>query len=375
MKNSIRNVGLHLLSSSSQELIRREMETPVRVGLDTSLRAKVTDFCGMACVFCHNEGTPVNERQSANGRVSIFENINGVGFMPGIMKPDSAFEVALRQVSSVIAVNEIHWTGGEPTLHPDLPALTRIARDMGFAVKMTSNGESAGRLLGDLTDAGLTGINFSIFGTVPSELAQVQADRFSIESLASIKLSQLDRSIRVAIDLGISTKANIVMRDSSDSQRVRRLLKTYSPLGVVVRILPDLSNEAVSRASIYNLLAELKAEPKIVRVEAGSSNARTDYELPDGTELGFKYTRESRLPTACNTCEFNNVIDCKEGFYGIRLYIDDMDKYHVGLCLQRMDLTVSLSDFVSGSLPKDIQEFRHNDFEYLLKQYSSTLVA
>lgn len=42
-----------------EKLIRLERSVPVSVGLDETARLKITDSCGMTCVFCHNEGTPV----------------------------------------------------------------------------------------------------------------------------------------------------------------------------------------------------------------------------------------------------------------------------------------------------------------------------
>ncbi len=42
-----------------EKLIQLERSIPVSIGLDETARLKITDSCGMACVFCHNEGTPV----------------------------------------------------------------------------------------------------------------------------------------------------------------------------------------------------------------------------------------------------------------------------------------------------------------------------
>jgi len=42
-----------------RELIELERRIPVKIGVDTSLRAKIIDSCGMTCVFCHN-GAPLS---------------------------------------------------------------------------------------------------------------------------------------------------------------------------------------------------------------------------------------------------------------------------------------------------------------------------
>lgn len=61
----------------------------------------------------------------------------------------------------------ISFTGGEPLLHPSLPALVRMAKNMGFIVHLASNGTLPGRvhMLKGIVDA----IGFSVDSLVPSE--------------------------------------------------------------------------------------------------------------------------------------------------------------------------------------------------------------
>jgi cyclic pyranopterin phosphate synthase len=55
--------------------------------------------------------------------------------------------------------------------------------------------------------------------------------------------------------------------------------------------------------------------------------------------------RPVRLPGTCSGCRFNNGTDCEEGFYAVRLYYDRTGTFQVGVCIQRMDLCLPLSDF------------------------------
>lgn len=357
------------LSDEARVLALSELEAPIIINEDHSIRAKITDICGMTCVFCHNEGTPVNIPQINSGRTSIFQLSNGVNFNPGQMMPDEQFVTALTKFMRSLETDELHWTGGEPSTHRDLARLTEIATGLGLRVKMTSNGESAGRKMSELKSAGLQSVNFSIFGTTPDELAAVQSERYQDPRLAAIKLTQLDQSIKAARNEGLSVKANIVMQDAKDRDRVIRVLNRYSPIGVNVRILPDLSHGIESPVSIYNLLAELDASIENIVVTAGSSNLLVNYRLPDGNQIGYKQIRNSRLPGICDSCSYNNE-DCKEGYYGVRMYIDNDNNYLVGVCIQRMDLTIPLDDFVSGNLPEMVRQFRADD----LQKLRSTLI-
>lgn len=367
-------------SDGAKRLIGLEREVPVSIGIDTSLRPKVVDSCGMSCTFCHNEGTPVAAARRngdifipdiryKGGRVSIFESTNGVDFLPGTMYPGDGFEEALGQIRASIGSSDLHLTGGEPTLHPRIADLVRTSVEAGYGVKMTSNGENGERVIRDCAEAGLSKINFSIFGTTPEELAEVQHPRFRSISLATAKINALDRSIRTALEHGVKVDANIVMSDPTHEQRVRRVIDRYAGSGVSVRILDDLDLGDVSYRAIYEMLAGMGATPEELHVEAGSSNARVKYMLPDGKELYFKQIRRTTLPETCSDCSLNTPDDCKEGYYGIRLYVDQSRNYKVGICLQRMDLTMPVEVFVTSALSKEIVDHRINEYNALNDHY------
>lgn len=371
------------LSKKAEALVQLEQEIPVTVGLDTAIRPKILDNCGMSCTFCHNEGTPVaSSRQRGDvvlpsptykgGRVSVFEQTNGVNFLPGVMQPDEAFAKSLNAVREALGNNELHLTGGEPTLHRNLPAVIRMASENGFSVKMTSNGENGAQVLKQAAEAGLDKVNFSIFGTTPEELAKVQHEKYRKVKLAETKLDALRRSIDTALDNGIEADANIVMSSSDHAARVRRVIDEYNDQ-LSVRILNDLDDGDSSYAAIYELMADLNAVPTQLYVEAGSSNSRVKYTLPGGREIYFKQIRRTTLPETCGSCSLNNNDDCKEGFYGTRLYVDNKGEYKVGICLQRMDLTVSVDEFINSPLVEEINKLRSNELKQLSSYYEDRL--
>lgn len=59
------------LSVKARTLIDIEHGVPIVISKDTGLRLKVIDLCGHGCIFCHNEGTLINQAQ-ASYRVSVF---------------------------------------------------------------------------------------------------------------------------------------------------------------------------------------------------------------------------------------------------------------------------------------------------------------
>lgn len=108
---------------------------PVSVVPDRTVRVKVIDACGLACGFCHNEGTPVAADNAGrqpgeytgapgkSGRVSIYLRTNGASFLPARIEPGTDFALALAALRGSVETDEVHFTGGEPTLHPRLPDL------------------------------------------------------------------------------------------------------------------------------------------------------------------------------------------------------------------------------------------------------------
>lgn len=343
--------------------------------MDRTLRVTVIDACGFACTFCHNEGTPVSvdnvSRKSGpynatgrSGRVSIYLNTNGARFVAAPIHPTESFGVVLTQLREALGFDEVHLTGGEPTLHPKLVQLVTVAGRNGYRVSVTSNGENGAGSLPECVQEGLDRVNFSIFGTDPDELARVQGGKFRRPWRATAKILALDQSIRVALELGLKARANVVLPDRSHIGRVHRLLERYSPK-LAVRVMSSLADGEESLDAIDALLAGLGAEPHEVRLTAGASGFRVSYRLPDSRMLVVKHIRPLRLPETCSGCRFNNDTDCQEGYYGVRLYRDFAGAFHVGVCIQRMDLCLPVEEFMESSLCEEIRKLREQEFHDL----------
>lgn len=349
---------------------------PTYVEPDTTLRVKIGDTCGLTCTFCHNEGTPVaadNRNRSAgtftiggpSGRMSIYAATNGASFLPAAIPTDERFGQVLASLRDALDLTEVHLTGGEPTLHPGVADLTRIAVDAGYTVGMTSNGENGRNVLPGCAQAGLDRVNFSIFGTTANELAEVQHAKYRNPKLAERKIKELHDSISACEANGVKASANIVVLDDSHAPRVHRLLDEYSP-HLTVRLLNSLDHGTASVDAIEAILVERGAVPEANYVTAGVSGSRTSYRLPDGRRVYFKQIRPVRLLQTCAGCQFNNDTDCEEGFYGVRLYYDREGQYQVGVCIQRMDLCQPIDEFLASGLRDEILSLRQAEYRELV---------
>ncbi|WP_319944969.1 radical SAM protein [Nocardia macrotermitis] len=336
---------------------------------------KIHDACGFTCTFCHNEGTPVaidNRHRvpgdflstGPSGRMSIYAATNGATFLPAPVPDNDEFTRALLALRDALELTELHWTGGEPTLHPGIAKLTKLAVDAGYQVGMTSNGERGERVIPDCAAAGLDRVNFSIFGTTAAEIVEVQHARFRNPILAQRKIDALNRSIAACEAHGIKASANIVVPDHSHASRVHRLLDEFST-HLTVRLLMSLDHGASSIEAIERILTERGAVAEAHYITAGGSNSRTAYRLPGGRRIYFKQIRPVRLPSTCTGCRFNNETDCEEGFYGVRLYYDRTTGFQIGVCIQRMDLCLPLAEFLTSPLRTEILNLRNAEYHRL----------
>ncbi|MGW3178770.1 radical SAM protein [Kitasatospora sp. NPDC001119] len=354
----------------------------IRVVRDRTIRIKVIDDCGLACTFCHNEGTPVtaDNRGRAElpfvagpgrtGRVSIYSETNGVGFLAARMAPDASFRRAVRTVARAFDAHEVHLTGGEPTLHTEVPALVAALTGMGLSVGMTSNGERGRQVMAECSAAGLGRVNVSVFGTTAAELRVVQSERFRTPGLAEAKIRAAEQTIRAAVSNGVKVSVNIVVPGMAHVGRVVNLVESYGQFADV-RMLTSVQDGPESVAAISEVLARVGAEPVLRTFTAGTSDERTLYRALGSRAVYVKRLLPVRLPDTCASCRFNNDTDCEEGYYGIRLYLTDQGEYMVGVCIQRMDLCVPVAELPKSGIVEEVLAFKDAEVRRLTREYGA----
>lgn len=97
---------------------------------------QVTDRCNMACPKC-----------------------NKVNMTCEDMKTDDVIRIIDEAVE--LGLVHVHFTGGEPTMHPDFPDIVKHCRSLGLRVDMSSNGKFNREYAKKLNDAGISSINIS----------------------------------------------------------------------------------------------------------------------------------------------------------------------------------------------------------------------
>ncbi len=122
-------------------------------------------YCNFRCGYCHS---------------------------PALLQGDTHEEIPFAQVRQYLEskrnwIDGVVICGGEPTLHDELPCLCRRFRDLGYAVKLDTNG-SRPEMLQGLIDSGL-------IDGVAMDVKTVLDHRMEELARAEIDLEAIDRSI------------------------------------------------------------------------------------------------------------------------------------------------------------------------------------
>lgn len=129
--------------------------------------------CNMRCGYCHNPELVLPEQ-----------------FLPTIAVRDILDWLATRrdQLDGVVI------TGGEPTMHDSLPDFCRQLRNMGFLVKLDSNGTRPDMLNQMIDENSVNFVAMDIKGPL---------SRYSEIAARPIDTDAISRSVRLLIDSGI----------------------------------------------------------------------------------------------------------------------------------------------------------------------------
>ena len=152
-----------------------------------------TAGCNFRCPFCHNAGLVLPE-QIEEASVSEEEVMSFLKKRVGML-------------------DGVAITGGEPLLHADMPRLLRKIKDLGYKIKLDTNGSNP-KLLRDIVEAGLVDRVAMDIKNAPEEYpktAGCNVDMAAIEGSKNFLLGgAVDYEFRTTVVKGIHTKESLV---------------------------------------------------------------------------------------------------------------------------------------------------------------------
>ena len=181
--------------------------------LDFPNRVACTVFlggCNLRCPFCHNSqllGGDAEELMNSGALLDFLRKRQGV-------------------------LDGVCITGGEPTLHADLPELLRSIRALGYAIKLDTNGTNP-QLLRRLIDEGLVDYVAMDVKNGPDRYAEtVGIEGFSLaaieESIRILLEDKTDYELRTTVVLPLHSEDSIAAMSAwltalGDGKKVKRL--------------------------------------------------------------------------------------------------------------------------------------------------------
>ena len=307
------------------------MENTIQVNKrrSNSIRLKVTSRCELHCNFCHKEGG------------SSIEDLCW----------DRKLQEAILALKQSMNIDEIHFTGGEPTESKYLGELTQALISNGFKVKTTTNGLCEKERLITLYSNGLRHLNFSIHTLDPDGLLRIQKRMNSASALKIVDIQK--KNILFIKKLGGEVKINTVVSSFDDIESACTVYNFAKDHGISIRFLNNLSKGIESVTAIKVLVQKLNAQRTREEFTIGSSSKTVFYADMDHYEFGVKEIQDFKLQTVCTTC----ATDCKEHFYGMRLE-KKKGEFFVRLCLAKEDKKtfISLKAFLLSEQFKELKK-------------------
>jgi MoaA/NifB/PqqE/SkfB family radical SAM enzyme len=148
-------------------------------------------------------------------------------------------------------------TGGEPTLHPELPAIARYARDAGLHVRVITNGTRLAdpAFARELAAAGVSLVHVSIYSVVPA----VEARLRGVAGTLDAALAALDAAHGAGLEVNVNCVINRHNADHLDHNV--RYLTTHHPQVrhfVWNNLDPSMGRAEVNQAEFTPRLADFE---------------------------------------------------------------------------------------------------------------------
>jgi cyclic pyranopterin phosphate synthase len=257
-----------------------------------TLRVSLLSTCNLGCVYC---------TMGTEEEIMIDK------------KPQTPATVFLHHIGKLheqLELKTIRFTGGEPLLYRELPAVIAGVRAMGIEdIKMTSNAFLLDRMAPALKEAGLQYINVS--------LDAMDSDSF----FAMTRRKQLQRTLKgieTALACGLEIKINAVMMKGRNDDQVLPLLDYAFKQGIRIRFLEVMAmGHLFGHADDYMLsqdeiLASIATRYNFSRMERKTSSTANYWQTDEGQIFGIIANDTEPFCKDCNRLR----LDAEGNIYG-----------------------------------------------------------
>ena len=252
-----------------------------------NLRISVTDRCNFRCNYCMPEK---NYSWLPKQKILSFEEIG-----------------RLAKIFSVLGVEKIRLTGGEPLLRRDLPLLIKQLSNLEKIkdIALTTNGSLLSEFAEPLKNSGLNRLTISLDTLCPEKFYSLTKRRDFKKVLRGIEATRLAGFNKI--------KLNMVVINDFNQDEICRLLKFSMNMGIEIRFIEYMDvggatlwsgKKVFSRQNILKTLYEDFGEIKELRSEEISSPAKSFY-IPS-LNYRFGIIASTTMPF-CGDCDRSRI--------------------------------------------------------------------
>jgi len=215
------------------------------------------------------------------------------------------------KLHSILSLETIRLTGGEPTLYHDLVPLVQELQTLNMPIKLTTNGFLLKTILDKLPQKAFDSINVSLDALDEDVFFQISRRR---------KLATILEGIDAALEKEIHVKLNCVVVKGMNENQILPLLKYAGERNITIRFMElmkmgHLQNEAFKKQflSEKDILELVKSRYKIQKL-ARHKSATANYWLTDtGYKFGIIANESEPFCHDCNRLRldsFGNIYGC-----------------------------------------------------------------
>jgi GTP 3',8-cyclase len=261
-----------------------------------TLRVSLINTCNLGCVYCTygNDEAKENYRSSKENALTLNE-----------------LSLSIKQLNSVLNLETIRFTGGEPLLYKELPELIRSVNALGISdLKLTTNALLLETMAQDLKDAGLKSINVSL-DAFDEDIFYKMSRRSGVNRI----LTGIDAAVKAGLEVKINS---VIMRGINESQ-VMPLFSYAASKGLTIRFLEIMAmGHLHGKADDYfysqeEILSTLSVHHQFRRLDRKNSSTANYWITDEGYTFGVVANETEPFCSDCNRLRldsYGNIYGC-----------------------------------------------------------------
>lgn len=221
-----------------------------------SALVELTYRCNLDCYFCYNDLSLKGRPMTRSGYARFFEDLRDMQTMHLVL------------------------TGGEPLAHPDFFPIGAKARELGFVIRLKSNGHA---LRGDLarriqTEVDPFVVEVSLHGATPETHDRQTRVPGSFERLVT--------NLEEMVALGFRVKLNSTLTVWNESE-IEGMFRLADRLGLRLQVDPEVSPRDDGDKSVCSISASREGIRRLFQLQARrAADARKQPQGGDRSEVG-----------------------------------------------------------------------------------------